>query len=69
MRDPSRIPEVLEAVEQLWRLHPDWRLGQLISNLAAWADPVEGSTYDLEDDELVQEIERHLPQATSEIAS
>ena len=62
MRNPDRIPQVLEEIEQLWRQHPDWRLGQLICNLAAWADPDAASPYDLEDDELVAEIERHMSQ-------
>lgn len=69
MRDPNRIPEVLEEIEHLWRLHPDWRLGQLISNLAAWSDPVEGSVYDIEDDALVEEVHRHLSQLASGVGS
>lgn len=69
MRDPNRIPEVLEEIEHLWRLHPDWRLGQLISNLTAWSDPVEGSVYDIEDDALVEEARRHLSQADAAVSS
>ncbi len=30
MRDPKRIPEVLESIRQVWERHPDLRLGQLI---------------------------------------
>jgi len=33
MRDPNRIPRICEKLERVWRKHPDWRLGQLISNL------------------------------------
>ncbi len=62
MRDPHRITGVLQEIEQLWRLHPDWRLGQLICNLTAWSDPVEGSVYDIEDEALVDELHRHLAQ-------
>ena len=69
MRDPQRIPEVLEVIEQLWRLHPDWRLGQLISNLTAWSDPVEGSVYDIDDDVLMDEARGHLAQTTEEAAT
>ena len=68
MRDPQRISEVLAQVEELWRLHPDWRLGQLVSNLAAWADPTRDAVWDLEDDQLVEEIHRHLQQTASSIA-
>ena len=62
MRNPDRIPQVLEEIEHLWRQHPDWRLGQLICNLTAWANPEEVSPYDIEDDELVAQIERHMTQ-------
>ena len=34
MRDPARIPRLLEALESYWILNPDLRLGQLIENLA-----------------------------------
>lgn len=32
MRDPNRIPIILEALGNLWRKHPQQRLGQLLSN-------------------------------------
>jgi uncharacterized protein YihD (DUF1040 family) len=57
MRDPNRIGDVLQAVEKIWQRYPDMRLGQLISNLADWA---EESVWDIEEDALVAEIERHL---------
>lgn len=31
--DPQRISEVLAVREKAWRLHPDWRLGQLFEIL------------------------------------
>ncbi len=62
MRDPERIPTIVEELERIWRLHPDWRLGQLISNLAAWADPTRDVVWDIEDDALLAEIRRHLSQ-------
>lgn len=34
MRDPNRIPEILETVKTLWEANPDLRLGQLIINAA-----------------------------------
>ena len=60
MRDPNRLPKVLEAVAAIWRLHPDWRLGQLVANIAAWS---EQDVWDVEEDLLMQEIHRHLNQA------
>ena len=62
MRDPDRIPTVLHEIEKLWRQYPDWRLGQLICNLAAWADPTQNVVWDIEDAALLAEIERHLQQ-------
>ena len=59
MRNPDRIPQVLEEIEKLWRLHPDWRLGQLICNVASWSDP-NTSPWDLEEDELLIAIRQHL---------
>jgi hypothetical protein len=59
MRDPDRISHVLAKVEQLWRAYPDWRLGQLIANVASWSGT---DAWDLEEDGLVDEIDRHLGQ-------
>jgi len=33
MRDPNRIPRICKKLEVYWKKHPDYRLGQLISNL------------------------------------
>lgn len=60
MRDPDRIPLVLKEIEKVWRLHPDWRLGQLVCNLAAWVDPTQNIVWDVEDDVLLAEAQRHL---------
>lgn len=38
LRDPGRIPEVLDALAKLWNKYPDWRFGQLISNVFAVLD-------------------------------
>lgn len=32
MRDPNRIPEVMNAIGVAWMANPDMRLGQLIIN-------------------------------------
>lgn len=34
MRNPERIPDILEKLEALWINYPDMRLGQLLVNLA-----------------------------------
>ena len=33
MRDIKRIKIITILLEEAWKLEPDWRLGQLISNL------------------------------------
>lgn len=38
MRDPKRIKSIIKLLEQAWELVPDWRLGQLISNLVGGGD-------------------------------
>ena len=34
MRNPERIPKILKELENFWEQNPDWRLGQVISNLS-----------------------------------
>lgn len=34
MRDPKRITKILDELEEYWNNHPNWRLGQLLSNLS-----------------------------------
>ena len=33
MRNPERIPEISKELEEFWKQNPNWRLGQVISNL------------------------------------
>lgn len=52
VRDPKRIPELLEAVRRVWEAHPDLRLGQLIGNCAhSHID-----TYFIDDHELLRRL-------------
>jgi hypothetical protein len=60
MRDPERISLVLQEIEKVWRLHPDWRLGQLVCNLAAWIDASQNIVWDVEDEALLAEAQRHV---------
>lgn len=51
--DPIRL-ELLDALAELGRIRPEWRLGQTLANLAMTAgrfDP--GGIWDLEDDEAL----------------
>lgn len=38
MRDANRIPIVLKKLEELWRLYPDMRFGQLAMMLISMMD-------------------------------
>ena len=53
MRNPDRIPEIIELLQKAWELVPDWRLGQLIYNMAG-KDP-----FYMEEKELKEKLE-HL---------
>ena len=46
MRNPDRIKPILRELSRLWELHPDWRLGQLIYNIAG-RDTFHVEDYDL----------------------
>src|SRR5262249_873034 len=44
--------ELLQALAELGRMHPNWRLGQTLSNVAMAAGHLDaGAVWDLEDDE------------------
>lgn len=62
MRDPARIPRMLDALRRAWERSPDLRLGQLVSNAArhhgAWPD-----VFSVEDDDLLRGLVSSLPAA------
>lgn len=55
MRDPNRIDEFCEALAKAWHRVPDWRFGQLVSNLPYPMDP-----FFIEDDDMLALIEGYL---------
>ena len=48
MRDPERIDRIGSKLIAVWSLVPDWRLGQLVSNLMG---PGRHDVFHVEDDE------------------
>jgi hypothetical protein len=53
--------DILVALGELSEAYPDWRFGQMIANLAVAArGPTVDSIWDVEDDELLAAINRHL---------
>jgi hypothetical protein len=62
MRDPNRIPLVLDQLRQVWQLSPDMRFGQLLYALVhqAAGNPAsfESKLFNMEEDELSRLIKR-----------
>lgn len=54
MRNPKRIPKILNKIEEIWKEYPDLRLGQLISNMS---DRSPWPLFYIEDDELIERLE------------
>ena len=56
MSDPERT-ETFAALAELARRYPHWRIGQLIANVAGWAD---AEIWDAEDGQLLAAAREHL---------
>jgi hypothetical protein len=55
------LKELLKVIAKLSEAFPEWRMGQLISNLATSAGKLEaGAVWDLEDDEALAAAQRLL---------
>lgn len=55
MRDPKRIDRICDLLRILWKQVPDWRLGQLISNVIGRRDP-----FFFEDEDMEKSLECYL---------
>ena len=53
--------DLLAAITELCRRYPEWRLGQLVANVAGWADQ---EIWDVEDEQLLEAARLHLEQLT-----
>jgi hypothetical protein len=53
--------ELLVAIADLCRRYPNWRFGQLVANVAGWADQ---EIWDVEDEQLLEAVRLHLEQLT-----
>lgn len=51
--------DLLAAIAQLCERYPNWRLGQLIANVAGWSDQ---EIWDVEDEQLLEAARQHLEQ-------
>lgn len=48
---------LLQAISQLCERYPHWRFGQLVSNVAGWAD---ADQWDIDDEQLLAAAQAHL---------
>ena len=56
MTEPERM-ELFTALAELSRRYPHWRIGQLVANVAGWAD---ADIWDAEDANLLAAMQDHL---------
>jgi hypothetical protein len=69
MNNQSTRAELLKALAELSEIHPNWRLGQTLANLAMAAGRTESeAVWDLEDSEALAAargmLERHRERVT-----
>lgn len=59
MRDPARIPRIMEKLQQAWETSPDLRLGQLLINIIRMEYPTaaESAIWITEDDRPRQNLD------------
>ena len=58
--------DLLAALAELSQRYPDWRLGQLVANVAGWADQ---EIWDVEDEQLLEALQLHLRQFAASAAT
>ena len=58
MRDPNRIHDICVLLEDVWKRVPDWRLGQLVCNLARHVGAYD--SFFVEDETMKQAMEDWL---------
>lgn len=66
MRDAARILPLCIRLAHAWMRHPDLRLGQIISNvMKADNSARQPNLFYIEDEELVEEVERYMREFTT----
>jgi hypothetical protein len=51
---------VIDAIQAMRRQYPDWRIGQIICNVASWHSQEVSYVWDMEDADFVRIIRNHL---------
>lgn len=63
MRDPARIERFLRRLATLWHKVPDWRFGQLISNVLG---SYHGDIFFPEDEDMIEFMENWFKEELNE---
>lgn len=63
MRDINRIDKFCQRLAKVWKKVPDWRFGQLITNVFG---TLENDAFFPEDDEMIETFERFFTNNTKE---
>jgi hypothetical protein len=62
--------DLLQSLAELSKVHPEWRLGQMISNLAMSAGHTDaGAVWELEDEQALAAARRLLERHKEQVAS
>ena len=64
MRDPKRIQKTCARLASAWSLLPDWRFGQLMSNIFANMKSEGKDPFFPEDDSMIEYIEQYVEKIT-----
>ena len=61
MRDPNRIYKICHKLAEIWSQVPDWRLGQLMTNINQVCKIInDKDPFYVEDDELIKFMEHYV---------
>jgi len=61
MRDPKRIREIVKLLEKVWKKFPEFRLGQLLENVATAEGQSGHCIFYTEDDAWVKFLQEYAP--------
>lgn len=64
--NPDDRTGLFDALRELAHRYPHWRVGQLLANVAGWAD---AEPWDVEDDQLLAAARTHLARREAETSS
>ena len=62
MRDPNRIEPFCDELARMWRLVPDWRVGQLMYNVLTEYQAKHGDFFVPEDDTMLRFFHTYFDQ-------